>query len=394
MNEMEMELSRLLNVAAGEPPSHVTMQAVRRKVFMRRLVTGVCVTAVLGAGASVGLAVSAGAAWKRPAVTHRHTEVSMPRYYLQGSIFGGQYSARMHWMLRSVASGAIKGWIRCPGSQPLAIAAAAADNQTFFVSCSMTASPGTQIYRFVVSRSGQVSHLQPVRGGKLVGVRTGNLATSADGSELATDVGPAGGGRISEVIVINTRTGAHAIWHSSRLGGGVAFSPYEMSFGDNGRELAVFGYTRCTRSPAGHRCRSPGEEMVAVNHAERGGRLADGRVIFTEAGFLKSIQTYLNDAFITADGRRVIAGGLGIHGAITVYQIATAPGRQPRLISQFSPVSVGIYRLVSPDPSDRFLLYASERFTRKHRFEPVNGWLKQERVIPLKAAGDVFVEVW
>jgi hypothetical protein len=390
MNEMEMELSRLLNVAAGEPPRHVTLQAVRRKVRMRRLVAGVCVTAVLGVGASVGLAVSAGAAWKHPAATPRHTQVSMPRYYFQGSFLGRPVT--MRWTVRSVANGAIKASIRCPGSQPSASAAAAADNQTFFMTCSMTARPGTQIYRFVVSRSGQVSRLEPVRGGMLVGIRTENLATSADGSELATAVGPLGGGRISEVIVINTRTGAHAIWHSSRLGGGVAFSPYEMSFGDNGRELAVFGYTRCTTAPGGHRCRSPGEEMLAVNHAARGGRLASGQVIFTEAGFLKPLRSYFNDAFITADGHGVIAGGLGPSG-VTVYQLAAAPGRQPRLISQFSPVGFDIYRLVSPDPSDRFLLYASLHKTGR-QLKLTNGWLRQERVVPLKAAGDVFVEVW
>jgi hypothetical protein len=388
MNEMETQLSRLFNAAVGEPPNDVTVRAIRRRVLRRRLVMSVTTTAALSLAAAIGLAVSANATGPHPAVNHS-TRASEPRYYFENDapMVG---STRIENVVRSVATGAVTGRIRCPGTQRMINAAAAADDQAFFVSCTTTGGSDTRIYRFVVRKSGQVGRLQPVRGGALGSARTGNMAVTATGSQLAIIAAPLGAGRTSEVIVINTRSGAHAIWHAIRLPGGLRFLDFSVSFADSGRELAAFGSAQCVRGPG--TCRSPGEEMVAVNNAARGGRLADGRVIFTQSQLIKPSAGWLNDAFISPDGTSAIAA-VNAFGPVTVYQISAATGRPTRILLKLGGLHRrAAYGFISPDPSGHFVLISGRMFAPS--VSNFNGWISHGKLVPLKPFTFMNIEVW
>ena len=388
MNEMETQLSRLFNAAVGEPPKDVTLRAIRRRVIRRRLVLSVTTTAALSLAVAVGLAVSANAG-PRPALNHS-TRASEPRYYFENDFMETPQSGRPETVVRSVATGAITGRIRCPGSHRLLHAAAAANDQTFFVACTTSTGAATRIYRFVVGKSGQVGALQPVRGGAIGGVRTGNMAVTPTGSQLAITAGPPVAGRTSEVIVVNTRSGAHAIWHAIMLRGGVRFIAYTLSFADSGRELAAFGFAACARGPG--TCRSPGEEMVAVTNAARGGRLASGRVIFTEAQLVNPRVGWLNTAFISPDGSSVVTATNGTP-PMTVYQISATTGRPTRVLLKLGGVRKRVnYRFISPDASGHFLLFTGIQFSL--HVNELNGWISNGKLLPLRPEREINIEVW
>lgn len=382
MNEMEMmQLSKLLNALVGEPPHRVTVGAVHRKLVMRRLVAGVTATAAAAVAASAGLLVSAHALSKAPP-TSVSTRVTEPRYYFEAAI--SLRSRRLHNVVRSTATGAITAQIRCPGSDPYLSAVATASRETFFIACLQNGRhglTGTRLYRFALTRSGRVTGFRLLASGNLTGLRGGALAASPDGAELAVGVAPTGSGPLTDILVINTRTGKRAVWHAARLPGDLRFNVQDLSFARDGQVLAVFGWSRCLKTAADRRCKSPGQEMVAVNHATAGGRLANGRVLFTLPSLTRDRQAWINDAFIRPDGATAIA----VLSGSSVVRVSTATGKPSGVLYRVQGNLV-----IRPDPSGRFVLVVG--FTQQG---DLFGWIDHGNLAPLKPAVQaVYLEAW
>jgi hypothetical protein len=380
MNEMEMmQLSRLLNGMVSEPPRHVTVGAVRRKLLMRRLIAGVTATAAAAFAVSAGLVISAHALGTHPATSARPRSAE-PRYYFdEGVSLGGG-------VVRSTSTGAVTAQLRCPGQESVLDGVATADRETFFMACLQIATggkpTGTRLYRFTLTRSGRITGFRPVPGGNLKGLRGAYLAASPDGTELAVGVtparpGPDYAGTPFNIFVINTRTGKHAFWYATRLAGGIKFFFWDLSFARNGQELAAFGWAGCPETPTPRTCKTPGE-MIAVNHPAAGGRLATGRVLFTRSSLTHDRHAWIGDAFINPDGTTATAV-TSTRTASTIMRVSTATGK-PSGVLYRGPSNLAI----RPDPSGQFVLVTLQTLNRN-----LFGWINHGKLAPLKPAGKV-----
>jgi hypothetical protein len=387
MNETEMmQLSRLLNALVGEPPNQVTTGSVHRKVLLRRVMKGVTATAAVAIAASAGVAISAHAVGQRPLVT-ASPRASEPRYYFEEVT--RPRSGQLQDFVRSTSTGAVTARPHCPGrNDPYLSAVATAGHETFFIACLQTvrqgtnnALTGTRIYRFALTKSGRVSEFRLLPGGNLSGLRGAALAASPDGAELAVAVAPAKSGSLTDVLIINTKTGARTVWHAGRLPGGIRFNVQDLSFASNGRMLAVFGWGRCLKTAAA--CKSPGQEMLVVNHPSRGGRLASGRVIFTLPKLTSDRHAWINDAFIRPDGLTAIAVVSSVTNS--VVQVSVATGKSSGILYQ---VQGNLF--IRPDPSGQFVIVEGPG-----QLEQIFGWIHHGRLIPLKPGGQhVYLADW
>ena len=205
-----------------------------------------------------------------------------PHYYFDEAF--GPRGGPTQDVVRSTSTGAVTAQRRCPGPQETLLGSiAATEHETFFMACLQFATAGrptgTRLYRFALTRSGRITGFRSVPGGNLKGLRGGYLAASPDGTELAVGVAPARpgpeyAGTPSNIFVINTRTGKHAVWHATRLAGGTKFFFWDLSFAPNGQVLAAFGWAGCPETPTVRTCKSPGE-MVAVNRPAAGAQARD-----------------------------------------------------------------------------------------------------------------------
>jgi len=388
MNETElMQLSRLLNGLVGEPPNQVTASAVHRKVFLRRVMQGVTATAAAAIVASAGFAISAHAVGQRP-LAKAGPRTSEPRYYFEEVV--RPRSDQLQGLVRSTSTGAVTARLHCPGPDPFLSAVATAGHETFFLGCLRTVRQGTgrvltgtRVYRFALTRSGRVSGFMLLPGGNLSGLRGGALAAAPDGAELAVGIAPVKSGALSDVLIINTKTGAHTVWHAGRLPGGVRFNVQGLSFASAGRALAVFGWGRCLKTAAARGCKSPGQEMVVVNHASRGGQLASGRVIFTLPKLTSDRHAWINDAFIRPDGLTAIAVVSG--STNSVVQVSVAAGKPSGLLYQTQG-----NLLIRPDPSGRFVMVIGPGQAAQ-----IFGWIHRGKLVPLKPAGQaIYLADW
>ncbi len=392
MNEMEMQLSRLFNAAVGEPPKLVTAHAARRQALKRRIVACIGATAALAIAGSIGLAVSANAIAPHRVTSSQHAP-TLPKYYFDQDV---AKDGNLENVVRSVATGAITARVRCPGPRSSLFTAAAADNQTFFIECQLSSShrvAGTRIYRFRLTSAGRVTGFGLVRQANLAGTRGANMAASPDGSEVAIDVAKAGKGPIKDILIFSTKTGFVAAWHTSVFPGGALFHPTDLSFVRGGRELAVFGFDTCAAGIGSH-CTTPGEEMRLVGPADKGGSLASGRRIFTQAGLGIKKVGYINDAFMTPDGRSVTFD-FGGHAAgdARVAQLSAATGKIVRTLFRPGP-GAGIGVLFGTDPSGQFVLYDKIVFNGRDQ-QRTNGWIDHGRLRPLQPVhGALGPEAW
>jgi hypothetical protein len=395
MNEMEiMQLSRILNSFAGEPPHRVTVAAVRRKVVMRRLTAGVTATAAAAFAVSAGLLVSAHAIGTHPPVNASHRTTG-PRYYFEETAPPRAKQLKdLRAVVRSTTTGALTARVRCPGPDSLVSGVAAAEHETFFIACwqgGIQQPTGTRLYRFALTRSGRVTGFRPLAGGNLTGLQGDLLTATPDGAELAIDVRAAGTADLaSDILVINTTTGKHAVWQAARMPGGMrGVAVQNLSFARNGRELAVLGWGReCQCGATG------GQEVVVVSHPAAGGQLASGRVLFTLRSLTSSalLATYRNlsidDAFIQPDGATAIAGltGAGDKGPSVVLRVSVATGKPTAFLFRAATSKLAI----RPDPSGRFLLVA-EHAPRGG----ILGWIDHGKLAPLQATRQIiYLEAW
>lgn len=394
--EVQSQLNRLFHAAVGDPPEHVSLSGIRRVVVMRRIVMSITAVAGIVLAGGVGLAVSAHAISPAPAVGHGQA-AAPPHYYFQESFPPGPGSGQQ-LAIRATATGAITGTVRCPWPGAHVGGSAVAVPETIYLLCvrdkpagSGNAATGTRIYKFGLTRAGRPVDYKLVRGGVFLHASVNGLAVAADGSEFAVNVTPDGKGASSAIVVVNTRTGARADWTVTTLPGGFRLAGRELSLTANGRELAVFGFGRCPNGSG--TCKSPGEEMLALSPASKGGQLASGRKIFTESQVTNRRLGFVNNAFLTPDGSAATIGlvyGTPSTSYVAVVQVSARTGKPVRVLYKLHTGNGFAYQFVGADPTGKYVLFDAGPTSGK-----INGWVDHGKLIRLKPAGDsVTMEVW
>ncbi len=339
--------------------------------------------------ASFGWASTASAA---SATGHALTS-KPPKFYVETGLTSGGNSAKPQDVVRATATGAITGTFRCPAPTTTELEVAAASNQKFYVLCAKFVTKPkrgvtqSRIFRFQVTASGRATGLSLVPGGTFKG-GVGDLAASANGAEVAVTV-PAPG----NIVVINTKTGAHASWTGGVMPGGEIFNGGQLSLTADGRELAVFGRAHCPKGGAPGSCRSPGEEMRAVSPASAGGKLASGRMVFKQSQLIGTLQGFINDAFINSGGTTLTAGvvfGDPSKSFVEALSVSMATGKTLKVEFRLPTGNGFFYRFIGADPTGQWVLFDAGPTTHA-----INGWVDHGKLVPLKPAGDnAFDEAW
>jgi len=381
-------------------------QPVREPGARRRGVAWVAaaVVAVLLAGTSVAVFTRAPGPPRAPGTLRLRGPLpaGVPRYYVQQG-FGGASGPVP--VVRSTATGAVTDTIRSPWRQARITDIAAASDQTFFMVCQGIAGKGvhpvmtgSRIYRFRVTSSGRIGGYSLVRGGTLAGRQADGLTVAADGSEVAVITGPAaatGAAGSAEVMVINTRTGARAVWHNApAVAGQMTFGVGDLSLTADGRELAFLGIPRCIKGPC--RRTGNGEEVRAVSPAGRGGNLSNSHLLLRQSALVRLATGYIDGAVISPDGSSVTVLEMNTPSGspdniMSVVQVSAATGRQLSVRYRMDTGNGFLYRFFSSDPSGRYLLLDAGPTSGT-----VNGWIEDGRLVQLTPAdgSNVFYEVW
>lgn len=387
------QLRDLLEAAVGEPPHRVTVAAVRRRLIRRRVMEAVAVAAVVVLIAGVGVAAARvfGASTAGPSAISRAGPL---RYYVQQSFGLGKLPPVV---VRATATGRVTSTVSCPqpGTQIPLQGIAAAGNRMFFIDCQKIQKAGTKytvtgsrIYRVRLTGSGQVSGYSLLPGGVLGRHRLEAITATLNGSEVAVTLGPAALEEFSspsapaDVLVINTKTGARAVWR----GGPKVFNAGGLTFTTNGRELEFLGTTRCPQAK-----RSRCEQLRAISPATAGGQLDNSRLLLQLSALARSHGEYIEPAIITTGGSTLTAVVQRDQYSIWVVQYSAATGRQLRVLYKMRTGSGFFYRFLSSDPTGRYLL-----FNAGPTSGTLNGWIDHGRLIPLKPANgsNIFYEIW
>jgi hypothetical protein len=252
---------------------------------------------------------------------------------------------------------------------------------------------GSRIYRVRLTGSGQISGYSPLPGGALGRHRIEAISATLNGSEVAVTLGPAALGEFSstsapaDVLVINAKTGARAVWH----GGPKAFNAGDLTFTSNGRELEFLGTVRCPQTK-----RSRCEELRAVSPATTGGQLDSSHLLLRLSALARSHWEYIEPAIITTGGSTLTAivqrnQNSPDSESIWVVQYSAATGRQLCVLYKMRTGNGFFYRFLNTDPTGRYLL-----FNAGPTSGTLNGWIDHGRLIPLKPANgsSIFYETW
>ncbi len=387
---MDWNLRDLLDLAAGEPPRRVSLEAVRRRAIRRRVSqTGFAGLAVVVAtAAAVTLSAGATGAGQHPAA-NTHPQAGPPRYYVV------ETGPQQPIAVRATATGRVTGTVPQPremtcGGQEDSFAATA--NETFFMLCTAwrhgsgaATSPDTFVYRFKVTSTGRVTGFSPVRGGELKGMLGDEIAVTPDGTQVAveatkppptgpfyTNTAPAG------IFVINTRTGQRALWRNGPyLPGAVQFAyAQDISFSGSGRELVV-AQSRCRRTRYLVECNGHAQVQVrAYRQPSGGGSLERGQVLAQNrsisAAVISQDSSALTEELIACPRRgtctlSVERVSLRTHRAVVLYLTRTGTP------------SGGVFsRFFSADPTGRYLIVDAGAGNAR-----VNGWIDHGKLVPL-----------
>src|ERR1700683_2090763 len=387
--EVEMQLNRLFHAAVGDPPGYVSLSAIRRLVVVRRIVMSVTVTVAIALAGCVRLPVSADATGPTPASVSGQAGAP-PRYYFEEGTINIKASPgfRQQNVIRATATGAVTGTVRCPWPHSNVGESAVAAPQKVYLTCfrghrdaaQNFVTTGTRIYKFTLTGAGRPVGYSLVPGGVFPGESVGSLTVAASGSDFAAIVGPGRPGTGSEILVVNARTGARAGWRGDMLPGGVRFGTPELSLTASGRELGAFGRGKCVKKDQG--CRSPGEEMLVLSPALKGGQIASGRKIFVQSQVVNPLDGFINDAFLTPDGTAAIAG-VGDSACVGIVQVSASTGKTVRVLYRRNTGNGFSYRFLSVDPTGKYLL-----FDAGPPRGPVNGWINNGTLIRLKPQDD------
>jgi hypothetical protein len=407
--EQVAKLRTLMDIAAGEPRRRVTVDAIRRRVVRRRRAASAAAAAAVVLAGGVGVAVAAQRAelGQRPAgpVTGGHSRLvtvpgrsRVPQYYVVRSVIpnNGNTANREETTVRATATGAVRAHIRCPLSAPYVIAwpVAAADNQNFFLVCQRATGPQSyakvlesRIFQFHVTSSGLVTDDLPVRGGMLGGLLVQSIAATPDGSEIAVMVYPGSHPpdlhrTPPDVIVIDTRTGAHTIWHGAPpVSGKTVYWPKDISLTADGQRLVFLTEPQCFQTGC---TTSSGQQMRVVIHpASGGGQLNSAGVLVQLMSVLPLSFAGVMDAVISPDGSTLTLAVMGtLSGkpspdSVSVVQIPASGQRRLRLVYRLPQGDSYIFLGADP-PGSHFLLGTGTPNG------PLAGRIDNGRLIPLR----------
>jgi hypothetical protein len=341
-SELEAKLRTLMDIAAGEPHSQVTVDAVRRGLVRRRRAASAIAAAaalLLVAGVAVAVAVQGTTPGHRPAGPasggHSRTVAvpgsgGVPRYYVARTVIpnNGVTANREETTVRATGTGALLARIRCPLSAPYVITwpVAPADNQNFFLVCQRATGPASydrvlesRIFQFHVTSSGVVTGDRPVRGGELGALLVRGIAATPDGSEIAAIVYPGSHPpdlhrTAPDIIVINTRTGARAIWRGAApVSGKTVYWPQDVSLTADGQRLVFLTAPQCFQT--GCTTRGSGQQMrVIVNPGSGGGQLNSAGLLIDLDSALRSSNAGVMAAVVSPDGSTL---ALAVMGTLT-----------------------------------------------------------------------------
>ena len=390
-----------LAALTADIPADVTRGQPVHKPAARRRGMGwvaVAVAAVLLAGMAVFTRPA------RPPITPAAGPLpaGVPRYYVQQS-FGGAHGPVT--VVRATATGAVRATVRSPWRQAFIADIAAASDQTFFMLCQKTTGKGahavvtgSRIYRFRVPGSGRIGGYSLVRGGMLTGLQDSGLAVAADGSAVAVTTAPAaapGAAGPAGIMVINTRTGARAVWHNPpAVPGQMTYRVGGLSLTADGHELAFLGIPRCIKGPC--RPTGNGEEVRAVSPAGRGGNLSSSRLLVRQSALVRLATGYIDGAVISPDGSSVAVVEMNTPGAstdniVSVVQVSATTGKQLSVRYQVDTGNGFSYQFFGSDPSGRYLL-----LDVGPPGGMANGWINDGRLVQLTPANgtNVSYEAW
>jgi hypothetical protein len=300
----------------------------------------------------------------------------VPRYYLVRSAVpnDGSTANRELTTVRVTATGAMRARIRCPVSAPYVMSwpVAPVSNQDFFLVCQRATGPASYdkvldstIFRFHLTSSGLVTGEVEVHGGNLGAVFVQSIAATPDGSEIAVIAYPGKHppdlhGTPPSVIVINTRTGSHAIWHGAApVNGNTVFWPRDISLTADGQKLVFLTEPQCFQTG----CVTHGGQQVRFvpNPATGGGQLNSSRLLVQLNSVLRLSSATVMDAVISPSGSRLTLSVMGaLRGAptpesVSVVQIPASGERQLRFVYRLGEADA--YSFFSADPSGgHFLL--------------------------------------
>jgi hypothetical protein len=401
MNDTQSRLADMMKTNVGDPPGRVTVQAVqhqrtRRHVRMAGLVTAVAVIAAVSAGAGFRLTTAG------PAPASAGTSAGVPRFYAQQ---GDNSQGHPYALIRATSTGKVTADFRCPWpkKQPAVIYPVAADAQgDFFMVCAKTLPKPVlgevRIYRFHVTAAGKVGGYARIPGGNLGAVFISRLIVSPDGSRIAvldspasTGYGPGGTTR-GRIVVIDTRTGARAIWRNAAADTDAArFYVTNISFGLDGRELVFEGDRTCGSAPNPPPCRPFDQQVRLLTPATRGGLFSDGRILLRRTQYG---ETYLGDATISNDGSTLTIDDQLIPtrhrpSSAKIIQITLSSGKQ-RVIYQLHLTTGGLPLVMfSSDASGRHFLIKTGPVGH-----PVIGRLDHGKLIKLRPFTGNLYDAW
>ncbi len=406
MSQIDSQLRELLEQAVGEPPRRIAVPAVRHRALRRRTAetaaAAIAVVAVLVGGTAVAAQFSSTP--RRGATPDAAAARGAPGYYLQVSSDAGadtmggilsQVTSPTHGrpvvtmtmldalVIRSTVTGAVTGRIRCPEGAGWWVdqtAVAAVTDRIFIVACMEQPAAlkpdvdttQTVLLRVRITAAGRVAAMAPVPHGHLP--RGGpsevtGLAATPDGREIALAISP-GNGRMN-IEVLNTVTGALAVWRGPNLG-----DYWGLSLTRDGQEL-VFAGAPCLGVG---RCTSP-TKIMAVSPVSRGGSLASARVIADYA----SMQTF---AAISPDGSTIAITTVRPGNTFVVQRISATTGRL--LTTLYAQSGTATITFLAADPSGRYLIVNGTVAGKA-----VNAWIRDGRLVPLHPdSHGIYWEAW
>jgi hypothetical protein len=320
-----------------------------------------------------------------------------PKFYVESGV-NPHPAANFQGVVRARVTGAIAGTVRCPWRRSQVRRVAAAGHQTFFVDCVKFSNNlnstviGSRIFRFHVTAAGHAAGYSRVPGGNF-STEPLSINASANGAALALDV-PTKAGRF-QIIVINVKTGAHAVWRNGVASSGEFFDGWQPSLTANGKKLAVFGDTFCPKGSKRGACKSTGQEMRVVSPASAGGKLASGRMVFRESQLTNPQTGIIYDALINSGGTTVTAGTefSTANGSnfVEVLSVSAATGKRQRVEFTLNTGKDGFaYFFVRPDPSGRWVLFDADPPSGA-----ISGWVDHGKLVRLRPGRDlVYSEAW
>lgn len=400
---MDAQLRDLLTAAVGDPPRRVTVEAVRRRVVRRRRAEWATGTAAAVMLTGLGIVVPGQLFAPGGTSGGSSAPTGAPRYYVQTV---AKQPGQQMTMVRATATGAVTATVDCPWpkSDVANNGLAPADGRTFFVACQRSHGiqhfvvTGTRIYRFQLTGSGRISGYSLVPGGDLGAVQVDRMAATPDGARLAVDVTPGSGPQTPSIQVIDTQTGARAVWHNGTGAPGTAqFGIGDLSWTRAGRELVFYATAKCTPGGTADQCVS-GAQWRVLRHAATGGELDSSKLLLLKSSLTGHAQGYINDSVITPDGSALIVvalhspRGSGTPGNIDVVKVDPATGHPIRVLFQENTGDGVLYGSFASDPSTRFLILnagAPDGVTH-------NGWIDHGQLVTLQPANgsSVVFETW